>query len=66
MTVDNAQTGGTVEPIFAGSNSDRQSIGLPGHCERCSQFGHMRAHPNLGCSDVGCRRSHERSGRSDG
>lgn len=43
---------------FAGSNSDRQSTGLPGHCEPCAQFGHIIAHPSLGCGDVGCNRCH--------
>ena len=42
----------------AGSNSDRQSVGLPGHCERCAEIGHVTAHPNLGCSDVGCDSPH--------
>jgi hypothetical protein len=43
---------------FAGSNSERQSIGLPGHCERCAELGHVKAHPSLGCGDVGCERAH--------
>lgn len=43
---------------FAGSNSDRQSIGLPGHCERCAEVGHVKAHRNLGCGDVECNKDH--------
>lgn len=43
---------------YAGSNSDRQSWGRPGHCERCAEIGHVRAHRNLGCADVGCERHH--------
>lgn len=43
---------------FAGSNSERQSVGLPGHCEDCAQLGHVLAHPDLGCGDVGCNRAH--------
>jgi hypothetical protein len=43
---------------FAGSSSARQSVGLPGHCERCAEIGHVRAHPSLGCGDVGCERAH--------
>jgi hypothetical protein len=43
---------------FIGSNSDRQSVGDPGHCERCLKVGHVRAHPSLGCGDVGCGVGH--------
>jgi hypothetical protein len=43
---------------FAGSNSERQSVGLPGHCERCAELGHVKAHKNLGCGDVGCTQAH--------
>jgi hypothetical protein len=50
---------------FAGSNSERQSVGLPGHCERCAQFGHVRAHKNLGCGDVGCDRDHPTAAVTD-
>lgn len=42
-----------------GTNQDRQSEGLPGHCDACEQYGHIAAHPELGCSDVGCSESHE-------
>lgn len=42
----------------AGSNKDRQSVGDPGHCERCAEVGHVRAHPSLGCGDVGCESAH--------
>lgn len=41
-----------------GSNSARQSVGEPGHCNRCAKFGHVKAHPNLGCGDVGCDSGH--------
>jgi hypothetical protein len=44
--------------LFIGSSSRRQSVGLPGHCERCVQVGHVKAHPSLGCGDVGCERAH--------
>lgn len=43
---------------LAGSDSGRQSIGLPGHCERCAGVGHVKAHPRLGCADVGCEVAH--------
>lgn len=44
---------------YCGSNSERQSVGDPGHCERCAELGHVLAHPGLGCGDVGCSRFHE-------
>lgn len=44
---------------FAGSNSERQSVGDPGHCERCAEVGHVKAHPELGCGDVGCYANHD-------
>lgn len=44
---------------YAGSNSERQSVGLPGHCVKCAQHGHILAHPDLGCGDVGCNRAHD-------
>lgn len=43
---------------YAGSSSDRQSVGDPGHCEDCCSLGHVEAHPDLGCGDVGCDRLH--------
>ena len=43
---------------YAGTNSDRQGVGLPGHASDCAQVGHVRAHPNLGCGDVGCTSAH--------
>jgi ADP-ribose pyrophosphatase YjhB (NUDIX family) len=43
---------------YAGTNPDRQSVGLPGHCDRCVAVGHVRAHPDLGCGDVGCTVRH--------
>lgn len=47
---------------FCGTNSDRQSVGDPGHCERCAEVGHVAAHPDLGCADVGCSRAHDEDG----
>ena len=44
---------------YAGSNSERQSVGLPGHCVRCAEHGHVQAHPDLGCGDVGCTSAHD-------
>ncbi len=41
-------------PTFTGTNPERQSIGLPGHCDRCAEVGHVKAHPDLSCGDVGC------------
>lgn len=43
---------------LCGSNADRQSVGDPGHCEDCCSVGHVVAHPDLGCGDVGCYRTH--------
>lgn len=43
---------------YAGSNSERQSVGLPGHCVDCAEHGHVKAHPDLGCGDVGCNAFH--------
>lgn len=43
---------------YAGSNSERQSVGDPGHCEDCCSVGHVVAHPDLGCGDVGCEQEH--------
>ena len=45
--------------IFAGANPNRQSVGLPGHCESCAQHGHVAAHPDFGCGDVGCDQNHD-------
>jgi hypothetical protein len=42
----------------AGSNPDRESVGDPGHCELCALVGHLRAHPDYGCGDVGCTADH--------
>lgn len=49
------------EAIQPGSDQQRQSSGLPGHCEDCADRGHVAAHPELGCSDVGCTSGHEDS-----
>lgn len=43
---------------LAGSNKERQEVGDPGHCERCAEVGHVRAHRSLGCGDVGCTSAH--------
>lgn len=43
---------------YTGSSSARQSVGQPGHCDRCAEVGHVVAHPSLGCSDVGCGSTH--------
>lgn len=43
---------------YCGSDSGRQSVGGPGHCEDCARYGHVKAHPDLGCGDVGCYVSH--------
>jgi hypothetical protein len=42
----------------AGQNSERQSIGLPGHCWACAVVGHVVAHPDYGCGDVQCNFDH--------
>lgn len=43
---------------FPGGNPDRQAVGDPGHCEDCVSVGHVIAHPDRGCGDVGCTRAH--------
>lgn len=47
---------------YAGSDSERQSVGDPGHCEACVSVGHVVAHPDLGCGDVGCNSVHPNTG----
>ena len=42
----------------AGASKARQERGDPGHCERCAEHGHVKAHPNLGCGDIGCEAAH--------
>lgn len=42
----------------AGKNTERAMVGLPGHCEKCAQYGHIAAHPEYGCGDVGCSGNH--------
>lgn len=42
----------------AGSDAKRASVGLPGHCEPCAVVGHVVAHPDHGCGDVGCNVEH--------
>lgn len=46
------------ERNFCGSNSCRQEVGKAGHCDRCCEVGHVAAHPQFGCADVGCDRAH--------
>lgn len=43
---------------YSGNNSERQSVGDPGHCEDCCSVGHVAAHPELGCADVQCYSEH--------
>jgi hypothetical protein len=43
---------------YAGTSKDGEQVGDPGHCERCLQVGHVTAHPDLGCGDVGCADGH--------
>ena len=43
---------------LGGSDSERQSVGIPGHCDVCAVLGHVAAHPNYGCADVGCAITH--------
>lgn len=50
---------------YTGSSSERQSVGLPGHCDRCAALGHVKAHPNLGCTDVGCYSAHDEPAPQD-
>lgn len=45
--------------LYAGSNSDRQRVGRPGHCSVCAIVGHVAAHPELGCCDVRCTSTHD-------
>lgn len=51
----------TIPPThsYAGTDKARQEVGLPGHCKPCAAVGHVAAHPDLGCGDVGCNRSHD-------
>lgn len=44
---------------YAGSCKERAEIGKPGHCEPCAERGHVLAHPDLGCADVGCYQAHD-------
>lgn len=49
----------TATPLYPGRDSDRQSVGKPGHCSDCARIGHVAAHLDFGCSDVGCDRAHD-------
>jgi hypothetical protein len=44
---------------YAGHSRERAERGDPGHCDRCCQFGHVVAHPDQGCGDVGCTKGHD-------
>jgi hypothetical protein len=44
--------------MFSGTNPKRGCVGKPGHCEYCAVLGHVKAHPSLGCGDVGCNLAH--------
>jgi hypothetical protein len=44
--------------LFPGSSKERQQVGHPGHCDDCALVGHVKAHPDLGCADVGCTAAH--------
>ncbi|AXV09963.1 hypothetical protein DVS28_b0193 (plasmid) [Euzebya pacifica] len=52
-------TAGRPSPTHTGSDPERGSVGLPGHCEDCAAVGHVQAHPELGCGDVGCTAAHD-------
>jgi hypothetical protein len=43
---------------YAGMDKARAEVGLPGHCEFCAAYGHVKAHPEYGCGDVGCTSNH--------
>ncbi|MEW9530659.1 hypothetical protein [Microbispora sp. NPDC049125] len=43
---------------YCGSDKARAERGNPGHCEPCARYGHIAAHPELGCADVGCESIH--------
>ncbi len=43
---------------YSGRDSERASVGDPGHCEYCAVLGHVEAHPDFGCGDVGCGLAH--------
>lgn len=40
---------------YAGSNSERQSVGLPGHCVTCAEHGHVAVEAKM-TLDVARRR----------
>lgn len=50
-------------PFDAGANAERAGVGLPGHCSVCAILGHIVAHPEFGCSDVGCDSDHTGPGQ---
>lgn len=45
--------------------SGRGENGGP-HCDVCADFGHVAAHPDLGCGDVGCDSAHGEAAEMDG
>lgn len=55
----NAPTPADAAPhTYAGSDKARQGEGKSGHCDDCVKVGHVVAHPDLGCGDVGCNAYH--------
>lgn len=50
--------GGREPHRYCGSSAARESAGDPGHCEDCCSVGHVVAHPDLSCGDVGCYATH--------
>ncbi len=61
ITLDHKRThNGFLPPTHphAGMDSERASVGLPGHCEPCAIVGHVEAHPDFGCGDVHCNVGH--------
>lgn len=50
---------GTGTHPHAGSDKARQETGQAGHCDTCARVGHVKAHRDLGCGDVGCNIHHD-------
>lgn len=62
LTAHRAQHGRGTYPqthTRCGTNRDRQWVGRPGHCSVCAVVGHVVAHPERGCADVGCNDPHD-------
>lgn len=60
MTAEHLEHGTRFPPThrYAGTDSSRARVGKPGHCEPCAVVGHVAAHPDFGCGDVGCTADH--------